>query len=252
MLSATTDYVAWLQDDDKVHPTYAERIIHGFDNAPDANVWFARLQAAADARLALWYSGIGPWVPMDLCGGEQFCMRQGSILATTALFTSWSLSPGIAYRNTPWLQACLATHPEHCDIFVERLLPAMVANGGPFIADPMICGYWCQHADMLSQKQHPVQPDHSKRFLPHINRLLAEMPTWKTDLAAWCQLMPANLLIGWIGQVDQTCKEGGGSPYRDEIKRVMIESLAARVRFGGERRWWKRATNWLKSKAASL
>jgi Glycosyl transferase family 2 len=248
--AATTEYVSWLQDDDVVAPTYAERIISGFDNAPDASVWFARLQSAANAKLALWYSGIGPWLPMDMRTGEQFCMRQGSILASTALFTSWSLSPGIAYRNTPWFRECLAKHPEHCDIFVERLLPAMVANGGPFIADPMIAGYWCQHADQLSQKQHPVQPDHAKRFLPHVNRLLAELEDWQRDLEAWCQLIPANMLMGWISQVDQTCKEGGGSPYREEIKQVMTVSLLNRVRFGGEQRWWKRAANWIRSKAA--
>jgi glycosyltransferase involved in cell wall biosynthesis len=248
--AATTPYVAWLQDDDSVHPCYAERICKGFDEAPDANVWFARLQCAGPGKLALWYSGIGPWVPMDLQFGEQYCMREGSILATTSLFTSWSISPGIAYRSTPHFRDCLNRHPEYCDIYVERLLPAMVANGGPFIADPMICGYWRQHPDNLSRKQHPEQPEHTKRFLPALNELISQLkPGWKESLAAWSHLIPAGQLLGWVNQIDVACKEGGGSPYRDEIKRIMILALRDRVQFGGERRWWKRAANWFTGKA---
>lgn len=248
--AAETPYVTVLQDDDIVHPCYAERIIAGFDAHPDADVWLARLQCGAGHGMGLWYAGVGPWVPMDLQRGGEYCFHEGSILASTALFISWSLSPGIAYRNTPHFQGCLDRHPTHCDIFVERLLPAMVAVGGPFIAEPMICGYWMQHADQLSRHQHPIQPEHTKRFLPALDELLDRLPTWEQSLFDWCQLIPANLIIQWLGHIDQTCTEGGGSRHKDKVKSILLVSVNNRVQFGGERRWWKRAANWVRSRAA--
>jgi glycosyltransferase involved in cell wall biosynthesis len=250
MEAVETPYAAWVQDDDVVHPCYVERICSAFDQFPDADVWFARLQCAPDGEKAMWYSGIGPWCPMDMKHGRLHSLRESSILASTAYFVSWSLSPAIAYRVTPHFRDCLERHPEHCDIFVERLLPAMVANGKPFIPDPAIVAYWIQHGDQLSRKQHREQPEQTQRFLPVLDGLLDNAEGWEDTLAAWCQLIPASTLVAWAGQCEVTCREGGGSKHDKTIRRVLIQSLRDRVEFGGERRWWKRAANWLKGKAA--
>jgi hypothetical protein len=257
MEAAATPYTSWVQDDDVVHPCYVERICSAFETFPDADVWFARLQCAPDGQKAMWYSGIGPWCPMDMKHGTLHSLRESSILASTAYFVSWSLSPAIAYRNTPHFRKCLKRHPEHCDIFVERLLPAMACEGSPFIADPAIVAYWIQHGDQLSHKQHKDQPEHAKRFLPVLDDLLDRAEGWEETLAAWCQLIPANTLMNWIKQCEVTCKEGGGSRHDKAIRRTMLLSLQNRVEFGGERRWWKRTANrikvavkWIRDKAA--
>jgi Glycosyl transferase family 2 len=250
MDAVETPYAAWCQDDDCVHPNFAERICSAFDQFPDADVWFARLQCAPDGEKAMWYSGIGPWCPMDMKYGKLHSLRESSILASTAYFVSWSLSPAIAYRMTPHFCDCLHRHPEYCDIFVERLLPAMAAEGSPFIPDPAIVAYWIQHGDQLSHKQHKEQPEQTKRFLPVLDSLLDRAEGWETTLAAWCQLIPASTLINWAGQCAVTCKEGGGSRHDVTIRRILIESLKHRVQFGGERRRWKRVVNWLKGKVA--
>jgi glycosyltransferase involved in cell wall biosynthesis len=250
MEAADTLYVSWLQDDDVVCPVYSERIASAFDQAPSANVWFARLCAAPDGRMALWYASVGPWVPMDLRNGVPYTLSQGSILASSAYMTSWALPPATAYRNGPLFRQALRKMPPYCDIFMERLMPALAVGEGSFIADPIIAGYWIQHDHNLSRKQHSEQAEHTKRFLPVLDDLLSTYPTWQDDFAAWCQLIPANMIAQWLGHVDQTCKEGGGSRHQNDIKRLMVLSLEHRIRFGGERRWWKRAANWIKSRAA--
>jgi glycosyltransferase involved in cell wall biosynthesis len=250
MDAVDTPYAAWVQDDDVVHPCYVERIVNAFDVFPDADVWFARIQCAPDGEKAMWYSGTGPWCPMDMKYGRLHSLRESSILASTAYFVSWSLSPAIAYRATPHFRECLKNHPEQCDIFVERLLPAMAANGRAFIPDPAIVAYWIQHGDQLSHKQHKEQPEQTKRFLPMLDGILDKSEGWEESLAAWCLLIPANTLVAWAGQCEVTCREGGGSRYDKTIRRILIQSLRDRVQFGGERRWWKRARNWVRSKAA--
>jgi glycosyl transferase family 2 len=250
--AATTDYVAWLQDDDAVCEVYADRIITAFDRAPQANVWLARCLCAPDGQMALWYSGNGPFVPMDCRKGKPFVLAEGSILASSSYFTSWALSPGIAYRRGPALDYMLATMPERCDIFVERLGPALVARGGHFIADPAVVGYWIQHVDQLSIKQHKDQPEQTTRFLPVLDALMDEFEGWEASLAAWCQVIPAPMLLSWIKQIEVTCREGGGSLYRDRVARVMFQSLEGRIRISRKPSLLKRAGSWLKSKVAAV
>ena len=160
--AAKSEFVAWLQDDDKVKPNYSIRIIEAFDRFPDANVWYARLVIAIGEGMAIWNCGNGPWVPVDLFDGKPYSWAEGSVLVASAYFTSWSLAPAFAFRNNAAFRLACDRMPENCDIFVERLIPALTCNGGPFIADPTLAGYWMQHDEHLSTKQHKDQPRMTK------------------------------------------------------------------------------------------
>lgn len=251
MEAAETEFAAWHQDDDIVRPTYAARIIDAFGRYPDANVWLARLNCAPDGKLAMWYCGNGPWVPMDMVNGEPACFAEGSILASSSYLTSWSLSPAIAYRRGPWLDAALARMPADCDMFVERLVPAMVAAGGPFIADPLVAGYWIQHADQLSHKQYPDQPRQTRLLVEFLDAYLPGLAGWRGSFLAWLQLVPAGQVMQWLGILDQTEREGGKSRHGDELRRLMVESLKDRVQVvQGPRRLWRRLLDRAKGWAA--
>lgn len=261
--AATTDFVSWLQDDDVIRPTYSGRITWAFDRFRDADLWLARLQISSDGRTGLSFMGNGPWVWMDLWDEVPSSWAEGSILASTAYFTSWSLAPAFAFRNGTRFQQILDAVPENCDIFVERILPAMVAAGRPFITDPQVIGYWIQHDYQLSHQQHKDQPAHTKIMVKHLDEMMdrysAEnmdktmrgLPTWEESLAAWCQMIPTSYVLNWIQQTATTAKEGGPSRYTAKIERILAKSVRKRVKFGwGPRRWWQRATEWLKRRAA--
>lgn len=248
---ADTEYVAWLQDDDVVRATYAGRIIAAFDKFPDANLWMARLACAPDGRLAMWYSGNGPWVPMDLLGGSISSFREGSILVSSSYLTSWSLAPAMAFRRGPWLDSALARMPAWCDIFVERLMPAMVADGGPFIADPVIAGYWVQHDDNLSRKQHADQPRQTRVLIDELDELMPRYDGWQRSFSAWLDLIPTGQVIQWMGILEQAEREGRKSPYIDEIRGLLTASIRPRVRcIPMGRPWWRRAYDWCRARAA--
>lgn len=255
MEAADTEFACFHQDDDIVRPTYAARIIDAFDRYPQANVWLARLNCAPDGKLAMWYCGNGPWVPMDMVNGEPACFAEGSILASSSYLTSWSLSPAIAYRRGPWLDRGLQFMPADCDMFVERLVPALVADGGPFIADPLVAGYWIQHADQLSHKQYPDQPRQTKILVEFLDEYLPGLAGWRESFLAWLQLVPAGQVMQWLGILDQTEREGGKSRHGDELRRLMVESLKGRVQVvSGPRPRWRRvvdrAIGWVRNRAA--
>jgi Glycosyl transferase family 2 len=237
------EFVSFLQDDDVILPHYAERVIRAFDAHLRANVWEGRCQISPDGKRFLWYKGNGPFLPMIMGAAGSFA--EGSILASTSYFTSHSLAPGFAFRVTPRFREALALVPDDCDIFVERLLPALVANGGPVIADPIVAGLWIQHPGQLSTKLHPDQPRQTGLLVDALDALMPTLPKdphpWEESLAAWCQLIPADQIISWLGQLDMTERESKRkSPFIPAIRQIMMESLKGRVEMGRELNWFGR------------
>jgi glycosyltransferase involved in cell wall biosynthesis len=233
------EFVAWLQDDDVILSHYASRVIRAFDIHSRANVWEGRCQISEDGNLFYWYKGNGPFVFMEQ--GEAGSFGEGSILAFTSYFTSNSLAPGFAFRNAPRFREALDLVPPNCDIFVERLVPALAANGGPWIADPYVAGFWIQHPDQLSTKQHPDQPRQTGLLVDALDALMPSMTKWEETLAMWCLHQPADLVIGWLGQLDMTERESKRkSPFIPVIRRIMMESLKGRIEMGRQLNWFGR------------
>ena len=253
--AATSEFVSWLQDDDEVRPNYSTRIIESFSRFPDASVWYGRLVISIGDGMAVWNCGNGPWVPVDFKNGKSWSWAQGSVLASSAYFASWSLAPAFAFRNGASFRSALDRMPENCDIFVERLIPAMTANGGPFISDPVLAGFWNQHDDHLSTKQHKDQPRQTKILIQELDRLLDDMRpdpnglSWEDCLESWARLIPTQVVLEWIGQIDTTVKEGGPSRHAKTAQRALIKSLKGRINLVcGPRKWWNTAVHWVANK----
>ena len=240
MQAADTPFAAFLQNDDVISRKYVERVLYAFDEAEALGarpmVWMARMDCAdPSARYGFWYAGNGPYCPMRSLYGEDEPMhlKEGACVAASCYFTSWSLSPAIAYRTGPKLTAALEAMPDRCDIFVERIIPAEMALHGGFIADPAILGYWRQQGTFgahLSHNQWADQPRQTKLLVKHLDNLLDVTPGWQEQFAAWCGIVPPSLIVPWLSQLDTTEKEGGKSRHGGTLRSLMLRSLHGRVR----------------------
>lgn len=250
--ASTAEFTSFLQDDDYVSPRYASRILYAFDYCAAAGhphaVWFGRLSCATHHRglggWGLWYAGNGPMVPMpDVYGCETPAgFAQGQAVAPSMYLTGWSLSPALAYRNGPAFRAALRAMPDRCDIYIERMMPAAMAAGGGFIADPVTIGHWVQHDQHhLSRVLHADQPRQTRAFLAYMDDLLdtLDRPAWQAQFASWCQVIPPAALLPMINQCSQTVREGGASRHASDILAIAVRSLRGRVR-PGEIPWRRR------------
>lgn len=243
-----TELVSWLQDDDIVCKQYVERIIYAFAKSEQLgarpHVWMACLDCAdPSAQFGLHFAFNGPIFPMKTLYGvcEPCHWLEGSPLAASSYFTSHSLSPALAYRNGPKFRDALRTMPERMDVFIERLMPAEMALHGGVITDPAVVGYWRQHGSNLSRDQHPDQPRQTKLLVAHLDDLLDRIGDWQEPFLAWLRIVTPGLILGWLGQLDTTEKEGGKSRHGHAVRHLMLESLEGRVRVvSGSRRWWQR------------
>jgi glycosyltransferase involved in cell wall biosynthesis len=227
-----TEYFAWLQDDDVVRSTYAERITDVMDYFPDVNCWLARLACAYNSELGMPYKGNCPLVPMDLLQGRPSRWLGGPILTATSYVTSWSLSPAIAYRNNDRFHQALKAMPVKADIFIERLMPSYVSVHSPIVADPIIAGYWVQHTRMLHLHQN-ADIDQAREQLNNsfatLDLLMDEIEgsgaDWRSMVRNWLGFIPFDHLRGWLDGVKARRLPAGTvrGRYLDEVVSVLSE-----------------------------
>lgn len=205
-----TEYFAWLQDDDVIRDTYAERIIDVLDYFPDTDLWLGCLVSGFTDVLGMRYKGNGPWCPMDFMSGKPARWLGGDILAVSSYLTSWSLCPAQAYRDGDRFRAALAIMPEDTDMFIERLFSACLAVGRPIICDPVIAGYWIQHGRMLSQAQSSDEAERigqSSRFFACLDgifdQVLAAETDWKSLIGRWLGWVPPEFVLNWIESAEK-------------------------------------------------
>ena len=226
-LACETEYFAWLQDDDVVRGTYAERIVDVMDYFPDANVWLARLACAYSSELGMPFKGNCPWLPMDMLNGKPSQWMGGDIVAATSYLTSWSLNPAQAYRVNDRFFEALHAMPEHAEIFIERLFPSWLSAGSPIVADPIVAGYWVQHTRMLhlSQNIDPVEREQQlNNSFACLDKIMDRIESSGTDWAAmvrnWVKWIPLDTLKGWIENLEKLPEEIIRGRYLDRVMSV--------------------------------
>jgi hypothetical protein len=240
--ACNTPYFAWLQDDDVVAPAvkrpngslvpgtgFAHRVCDAFDQFPEALHWQARLycgvcdpDGSLDDVMASWWGHSGPWVLMPIIQQKPL-QWPGQILVPTAYLTSWSMSPGVAFRCGPEFTKALDYMPPDAGLMYERLIVASLGMQGPFIADPMVAGYWIHHGGNESYKQHVDQARQTQVMVDYLDELM-DHTDWKEIFAQWCLMMNPMQVLGFGN--DFAC---GASRHADELQRIMAESLKGRV-----------------------
>ncbi len=195
-------YFAWAQDDDLVHHRYSERINLGLDTYHDALTWTARLACAQDPELAIWYSGVGPLVPMNLMKNAARCL-QGIIMLPYGYLTSWALSPAVAFRAGTDLLEALEAIPADCDLYTERTILAEMGTRGPVVCDPCVLGYWIHHNRNESYRQNAsTQPEQTKTFYAWMDSLMDKTDGWEKMLLDWAHSMPNTHLNSYINLLE--------------------------------------------------
>lgn len=223
--SCETELFAWLQDDDLLAPHFAARVAQCLDRAPDCSVYLARLGVSYGYGLANWWQGCGPMVPMDLLGGGPSRIDAGLVVAG-GYFTSWALSPGVAFRTSPQTIAAVRACPTDCDLYNERLVLAELAKLGGAVVDPAIVGYWCQHADNESRKQNTAGDGarQARILVEHLDRLIPAFPTWREALAGWGTLLGADPVRHWLRETEGLA---GESATLTEARAILAEAAGA-------------------------
>ncbi len=237
-----TPYFAWLQDDDIVAPSvirkdgsfaqgtgYAERVCAAFDQFPEALHWQARLycgvcppEGTLDDVMASWWGQSGPWVLMPII--KQAPLQwPGEILVPTSYVTTWCLSPAVAFRCGEQFNKALDCMPNDASLMNERLIVASMGMQGPFIADPVIAGYWIHHGGNESYKQHVDQKRQTQILCDHLDECMVRTD-WREMFEQWCAMMNPMQILGFLNNF-----ECHASRYAAELKQIMGDSLKGRV-----------------------
>jgi hypothetical protein len=227
-MAAETEYFAWLQDDDTIRETYAERIIDVMDYFPEADLYMARLQSAYSDRLGMPFKFSAPWVPMDFLEGKPACWPGGQVIAASSYVTSWALCPAQAYRVNDRFREMLDSIPDDCDMFVERLVPSRMAALAPVVFDPVVAGYWIQHASMLSKDQANDPAEVIRQFTRFFAALDYTMDIiegasvdWSALLYRWLGWIPPEFLSGWLENVRKLPDDVPRGRYLDRVINVL-------------------------------
>jgi glycosyltransferase involved in cell wall biosynthesis len=216
------EYFAWCQDDDVVHPRYAERIVLAFDTFQEAKTWTAILAIAEDENLAMWFTGVGPPIPMDLMRNRP-TLIDGELLVPFSYITSWALSPAVAFRCGDDFRDAMAEVPKGCDLYTERTILAAMGTKGKVACDPVRIGYWRHHGKNESYRQNlHERPDQQRAFLAWTDSMMDRLPGWEEHLVPWASIMPNSHLQGHVANV-----ESNDSRYvhavADVLRRCMRE-----------------------------
>lgn len=194
-----TEFFAWLQDDDVVFPHFGRRAITAFDRFPRAVVWLARLYVSHTEGLGNWWGGCGPMVPMDYGHGGAVEVRADVVIAG-GYFSSFALSPGVAFRCTPEAIAAIRRVPKDADLFAERSVLAELCRLGPAACDPATVGYWVQHETNESKAQNAAggAVKQYPAFARHLHSIVETRPGWEEALGGWITCVGPQHAQQWL------------------------------------------------------
>lgn len=223
--SCDTELFAWLQDDDVISPHFTRRVISALDRHPLAVAWIARLGLSFANGSSCWWNATGPMVPMDLLTGG-LTEVDGLLMAAGAYFSSFALSPAVAFRWSLDTVDAVRRCPKDSDLFNERTLLAELGRLNPIVCDPAIVGYWCQHENNESRAQTSLGLDaiqaQYNSMARRIDAILTKQPRWVDLLRGWLAIVGREVAMKWF---DDTAKFAPDVPTY-EVARVLLAQAA--------------------------
>lgn len=217
--SCDTEFFAWLQDDDVVFPHFGRRVIASFDRFPRTAVWMGRLYVSHTEGMGNWWGGCGPMVPMDYEHGGPVEVRS-DVVISGSYFSSFALSPGVAFRCNPEAIAAIRRVPKTADLFAERSVLAELCALGPAACDPATVGYWVQHETNESKAQNAAGGARSQypTMAQHVHSLLQGRPNWQEALGGWITCVGPQHAQQWL--LD-TAPHAGVTPTLDRGRDIV-------------------------------
>ncbi len=140
---ASGKYFSWLQDDDCIFGSFAERATTCLDRFPQATVYCTYAAVAPNTQYASKSWLYGPPVALDWAGAAPRLFG-GDLIAPLSLFVSVAIPPVVAFR-TDALRAAIARSDQSIPLFMERTILADVALQGEALFDPCVAGIFRSH-----------------------------------------------------------------------------------------------------------
>ena len=106
-------------------------------------------------------------------------------------FTSWALSPGVAFRCGHEFNFALEKMPTNCDLFAERLILAYMGGQGPFIADPLAACTWNHHGQNESYHQKHERLNRLQQedvLVEHLDYIMDNTADWDRWFVSWLRV----------------------------------------------------------------
>src|ERR1700723_785721 len=198
--AATTPYVAWVQDDDKIGKMHGMRIVDAFEQWPEAHCWIARLSISDDGVNSLWWIANGPLLAMNVLDKLPMPVV-GELFAPVAYCTSMALSPAVAFRTGDKFNEVLDSLPPGCDLYTERLILAGMGEKGPIVCDPYECGLWIHHGLNESYRQREKQEEQCAKALPWLDDIMDRLDEWKYPFRKWVDRLPVGHMAAFGGAI---------------------------------------------------
>jgi hypothetical protein len=153
---ASGEYFSWLQDDDCIFGSFAERAATCLDRFPQATVYCAYAAVAPNTQCASQSWLYGPPVALDWASAAPRLFRS-DLIVPLSLCVSVAIPPVVAYR-TDALRAAIARCDHSIPLFLERTILADVALQGEAVFDPCVAGIFRTHPNQgfrLMQAEDP-------------------------------------------------------------------------------------------------
>lgn len=209
------EFFSWLQDDDLLCEKFSSRVCRSFDYFPDAGAYCSNLALSYDNRLGfLMVRNPGPKVPVDTIRGKPAAWP-GNLLTVIGYFDSWCMSPAKAFKVDDQFRKMLASLPDGCDCFTERLDIAGACIQRRFIVDPKQAGNWNIHGKNESQITGDKQPAQVKPAYEYLDTLMEQIPDWEQELLGWMSTLGTPNIIDTYYK--GTIKHKGKSAWLDRM-----------------------------------
>lgn len=230
---ATGEFFSWLQDDDQIHREFAGRASKALTADPDVRA-YACYAASGPSVTTYIFPGIyGPGVPLDWQSGGIESFRPSDI-AAVGFFYNLGIPPTFACRTASILEA-VPLIPADCDLYVERLIPLLVSQGGLYAVEPWVGGTFFQHS-----LQHHKALHHANRGAEqwrNMARLLGAFiadsgdESWRTSLANSFEQMAVSDRLNWLrDEYTADLDWKAVHPIAHEARELLVASLPPDVR----------------------
>lgn len=146
---ATGEYFSWLQDDDLIHREFASRAGAALEASEVCRVYSCYLAYGSSDTTYISQHIYGAGLPLDWQAGatRSFGSRE---IAAVGFFHNLGLPPGLAFRTSAIREGLLRL-PSDCDLYVERLIPLVVAGDGSYVVEPWLGGLFFSHEHQYSR-----------------------------------------------------------------------------------------------------
>ncbi len=229
---ASGEYFSWLQDDDTIHRDFVKHAIEAFDASPEVQAYSCYSANGPSASTYVYPSIYGAGVPLDWQSGQITFFRPNQI-AAIAFFHNLGLPPTFACR-TKSLTNVLAAIPSDCDLYVERLIPLLIACGGTYGIEPWVGGLFYKHALQNHKQLHAMGSGatdwtNMARWLGHYIESHCD-DSWRVMLATNLSQVATSDRVNWLRDpYTAGINWKAVHPVAQEARELLIASLPAEL-----------------------